>query len=238
MEEATRLSYLALLGIEQWRLRDDPALAASAAQLATAAVPAPSAAPRVAEQRVAERRVAEPQRAAPPPAATTPTPPPDAEIAANESKPVATGLRIGCAFLELPDGLLLVAAYANPAAPGLAEGEYTLLRNVAAALAPGHALPAPDEYSWPPPGVRLPGVDRPGVAEAALLEFLARYRKRNVRDVAVFDEALAAVLAPLCERAGIGAPLSLPSLGAMNAQAELKRDCWNRLKPLKRNPPA
>lgn len=289
LPEATRLSYLSLLGIEQWVPR------ASAMELGAVVAEAPVTPVNVVAQPAATvpnppTQSSSPEKA---PAAKGPSLP-SAETAARLNEllasassktgsaangkrsaagvaenaaessaslerntpansppeqtadiPRSTGTateaseRIGCAMLLLPGGVLLVADYSRPDAPGLASAESTMFMRIAAALAPHQTLPMPTEFSWPPAGMRLPGMDEPGAAARALGEILAQLRKRGLRIIAILGDAkvsgtgVARVLVPLSERMGLPAPVVTHSLAAMLLEPELKHDCWARLQPLK-----
>lgn len=295
LPEAMRLSYLSLLGIEQWVPR------ASAMEVSAVVAEAPmTAAPFIATaQPVASASDAPAQPASPAkvPAAKgaslpsgetaarlnellasasskagsaangkrsavgvaenaaessaslarlTPAnnpPEPTAEIPRSTGTAAEASEHIGCAMLLLPSGVLLVADYSRPDAPGLASAESTMFMRIAAALAPHQTLPMPTEFSWPPSGMRLPGMDEPGAAARALGEILAQLRKRGLRIIAILGDAkvsstgVARVLVPLTERMGLTAPVVTHSLAAMLLEPDLKHECWARLQPLKTDLP-
>ncbi|MFZ5722416.1 MAG: hypothetical protein ACOY33_02025 [Pseudomonadota bacterium] len=221
MQETSRRRYLALLGIDLWLPRDAVDAVAEAPSAEPPVVPSPAVAappPPAAE--------AVPAAPEPVPAAT---PPPAAAAAvAGDVGP------LGCSLLALPDGLLVIAAYVTPQAPGLSGPEHALLASIAAALAPGARLPAPDEFRWPPPGVRLPAVARPGAGADALIGLLAEQRRRrNLRDLLLLGESLAAPVQEAAVRLGLNAVVA-PSLSAMLADPARKRACWDVARPLRR----
>ncbi len=236
MHEATRLQYLALLGIEQWVPRDAVVDAGVPVEVATGAVVADAALPGnvasslppagaaqldalLAGEPVARRTVREALVVAPP--------------ASNVAVPPERGERVGCSLLPVGDGLLLVAAYVAPEAPGLSGPEYALLANILSALRPGAALPTAIEFSWPPAGVRLPGMDRPGAGREALMALLDAQHKRGAGDVIVLGEELGALLAGGVERPGLVLACA-PSLAAMLADPAAKRACWAAVRHLRR----
>jgi hypothetical protein len=249
--EATRRAYLSLLGIEQWLPR------ASEDELALPAAGAPKAEPpRVAEaaapvvQAVSKRSEAPANVFVVPPATAArldellPNPPVQPAVAsatavAGRPASVQPGAaaaapeQLGCALLLLPGGLLLVADFARPEAVGLASAESAMYMRLASALAPGHALAMPTEFSWPPAGMRLPGAERPGAAAEALGEMVATQQRRGLKRIAVLGERAAGVLVPVAERLRLPAPVVTVSLAAMLLEPELKRECWVRLSPLK-----
>ncbi|MFP5383331.1 MAG: hypothetical protein ACLGHG_04605, partial [Gammaproteobacteria bacterium] len=143
--------------------------------------------------------------------------------------------RFACAWLPLADGLLVVASLDAPDAPGLSGAQQELLMRMAAALAPGHALPAPVEYHWPPRGVRVPGLARPAEAEKSLREQLTSWKAGGVRDLLLLGDTLVSLLQPLADAAGMRLVLA-PSLGAMLADPQAKRACWDLARPLVRQP--
>lgn len=250
--EATRRAYLSLLGIEQWLPRDAPddlgvsvadssaAAPPRVAEAAVAAAPAVTAGtevsvsgtamPPATAARLDELRVYPPAKTARP-----------AAPAAAEGRPAAAPSagagnapeQLGCALLLLPGGLLLVADFARPDAVGLASAESAMFMRLASALAPGHELAMPTEFSWPPAGVRLPGMERPGAAAEALGEMVASQRRRGLKHMAVLGERVAPLLAGIAERLRLPAPVATVSLAAMLLEPDLKRECWARLAPLK-----
>lgn len=144
--------------------------------------------------------------------------------------------RFACAWLLLADGLLVVASLNAPDAPGLSGAEQELLMRMATALAPGRAsLPLPVEYHWPPRGVRVPGLARPAEAEKSLREQLTSWKAGGVRDLLVLGDTLVSLLQPLADSAGMCLVLA-PSLGAMLADPQAKRACWDLARPLVRQP--
>lgn len=244
MHEATRLQYLALLGIEQWVPRDAVMAAEDVADTATSVAMLAAVAPvDVAPAEAAGSR--------PPPAgaaqldallAGEPAPPRgvrDAPVVVP-SPAVAVvaperGERVGCSLLPVGDGLLLVAAYITPQAPGLSGPEYALLANIVTALRPAAALPTAIEFNWPPVGVRVPGMDRPGAGREALLALLDGQRKRDPGEVIVLGEELGALLAGSGDRPGLVAAC-VPSLATMLADPAAKRACWAAVRHLRREP--
>lgn len=239
MQESLRRQYLALLGVDLWlpRSAGDPESSADAVPAAPAL---PVTGPRVA---VAD---AAPMAAAPAPLVPSPR-------IVEEAKPVPQGPgvvppvatatpaavsgtpdRIGCSLLTLPDGLLVIAAYIKPDAPGLGGPEYALLASIAAALAPGAALPSADDFRWPPPGVQLPEVLRAGAGSDALVGLLAEQRRKlKLRDVLLLGEAAAAPVSAACTRLGLNLVMTA-SLAAMLADPAHKRACWDAAKVLRR----
>lgn len=242
MQEALRRQYLALMGVDVWLPRD-------AADEMVAAVP--EALPAMAGTAVAAPRAPLPDdlprrldalREAP---AATAIPALDAPVAKAPAvitpavPAAAAGVadRFGCSLLALPDGLLLVAAYVMPDAPGLAGPEYALLASIAAALAPGTILPAAEEFRWPPPGAsKLPAMSRPGAGVEALTGLLAERRRRGLRDVLVLGEAMTAPVSAAATRLGLQV-VPAPSLAAMLADPAQKRACWDAARPLRRGAP-
>ena len=255
MHEATRRQYLALLGIEQWVPRgeveagmaDEPAPAAAAAGVsvsAATAVGGPSgtvAAGAAPTGTGAEPVGAAPAATTPPPPATPVSPPPRPEPTPPKAAPApappaprspAAGERVGCSLLALPDGLLVVAAFATSAAPGLTGPEHEMFVRLGQALAPGRAIGAVTDFHWPPRGVRVPGIDRPGEAARAFAALLSGPALAGARDVLLLGEVLADVLAPSGVHVVVG-----PSLATMLADPAAKRACWERAKPLLRPAP-
>lgn len=259
MQESKRLAYLALLGIEQWLPRDavqgtvDVEPAASGSVTASASVPAPVSPaavppPPAVGEAPADRLDALLAMASPAPPALpaslaraqndAPASTPAATTAAAPAtRATAPGERIGCALLALPGGLLLVAEFASPDAPGLTSAEHAMFLRLAAALVPGQALPSPRDFTWPPAGVRVPGMDRPGAAREALRALLEEQRRRGLRDVAVLGEGAAVVFRALVDEAGLPSPVCTFSLAAMLEEPDRKRACWTALAPLKRDMP-
>lgn len=248
MQEATRRQYLALLGVDVWLPRDEAEAsdAAAAATVVAAPVAPPAQEPVVARPAV----VAEP----PPveqtpvvqtpvmeaPAAQAPVTPPPAPVSTPISTPppvTATGSpaeSLSCSLLPLPDGLLLLAGHVTPQAPGLSGPEFALLASIAGALAPGAALPAIEEFHWPPRNLRLPAAAARGHAGDALIGLLAEHRRRrNVRDVLVLGEALADSVRAAASRLGLNV-VAVPAVSAMLADPALKRACWDAAKSLRR----
>lgn len=254
MQESTRRQYLALLGVDLWLPRneadavDDVSAvlpdAIPAAARAVAPTPESAVTPVATPTPEAELPVApvEPPRAAPPAGHPTPAPNPPAVAAppvviAPPSAAAVPGEpeRIGCSLLALPDGLLVIAAYIKPDAPGLAGPEYALLASIAAALAPAANLPSADDFRWPPPGVQLPEVLRPGAGSEALIGLLAEQRRKlKLRDVLLLGEAAAAPVSAACTRLGLNLVITA-SLAAMLADPAHKRACWDSAKVLRRS---
>lgn len=241
MHEATRLQALALLGIEQWVPRDAAPESADvevrAGIDAAAEIPADGTA---VDDAPPPRQVALPGSAMTkldallPGAGRARTPPPFATTPANEAPPsplpASAGERLACALLPAGDGLLLIADFSSPEAPGLSGDEASVLLRLAAALAPGRQLPEPSDLHWPPRGARLPGMDRPGAAREALVAQLREQYKRGVRDVLLLGDATATLLGDL---PGVRI-VRAPSLAAMAANPALKKACWTAASPLKR----
>lgn len=147
-------------------------------------------------------------------------------------------MRLGCSLLLAGDGLLLLAEFSTPDAAGLSGAEYEMLANIAAALAPGRVLPDTLDFSWPPAGVQVPGMDHPDAAAEALLALLMEQRKRGVCDVLVLGKTLGDLLqaAPWMATLAKGA-LSLtcvPALAVMLLDPDAKRTCWDLARPLRR----
>lgn len=237
MQESTRRQYLALLGVDVWLPRDAvdaPDTAVAPAPAIPVAPVAVTADPPAVTTAPAPVPAAPPSPAAPAVVSSAAAPAPPAEPAAPASA-AAVAEALGCSLLALPDGLLVLAAYVTPQAPGLSGPEHALLASIAAALAPGAALPSPDEFRWPPPGVRLPAVARPGAGTDALVGLLAEQRrKRNLRDVLVLGDALAPVVEGVAARLGLRIVLA-PSLAVMLADPARKRACWEVARPLRRD---
>lgn len=235
MNEALRRRYLAVLGIEQWLPRDAPADVVEAAAAEATTVVAPPA--------LHELRGMPPQLSAsasmppisPPPSSAS-SPAPGVSPTSLQSMPAE---RVGCSLLAPGEGLLLLAEFVTPDAAGLSGQEHALLINIAAALMPGisgSALPDTLDFSWPPRGARLPGMDRPGAAMEALMALLIEQRKRGVRDVLVLGETLGNLL----RTTTLAQSLSLvivPSLAAMLADPAQKRACWVIAQSLRRSGP-
>jgi len=247
MPEALRRQYLGLLGIDAWLPRNavDEVVAGESVPAADVNSAAPVAA-ESAGQRAAQLDALL-GRAAPGANGVreaNPSPSPDAiPSPAREPQRVEQGgavpaERFGCTFLAAGDGLLLIAAFAAPDAPGLSSAEHEMLVRLAAALVPGRTLPSPRDFSWPPAGLRVPGMEAPGAAREALRAMLDDQRRRGTRDVAVLGDELAAVIAALAEGMGLPAPVRAPALATMLREPERKRDCWALLSPLRREPPA
>lgn len=236
MQESLRRQYLALLGIEQWLPRDQadaadtptadaaPAVSAVAALQETppAGVPAPRA-------RLESLLAAPPPGVAEPPVAALP------KVATAAAPAAGVVERLGCALLSPGDGLLLVALFVSPAAPGLSSAEHAMFVRLAGALAPGAAVPEPVGFTWPPAGIRLPGMDTPGAAADALSAVLQRHVREGARDLVMLGEsALVATCAAACGLRVVAAP----ALAAMLADPARKRACWDLIAPLKRAPRA
>lgn len=248
MQESTRIQYLSLLGIEQWLPRDSEDESAhgvvaresdvlhaepvrtESAQTTLVKSNADSAITSVSPMERLDALLAQ---TAPLPAALS--------RAVNDEVPqkfapvLPAGERVGCALLMLPGGLLLVADFSQPDAPGLSSAEHTLLLRVAAALVPGQTLPSPKDFSWPPVGVRVPGMDKPGAAHEALRAMLEELRRRGLRDIAVLGEASSSIFNELAVAMNLPLPVCTLSLAVMVAEPERKRECWNLLAPLKRD---
>ncbi|MFZ5698119.1 MAG: hypothetical protein ACOY9J_05275 [Pseudomonadota bacterium] len=250
MPEATRLAYLALLGIEQWVPRagrgaegdgvaetQSPGVDVSdAAVKRTAAVPAAAPVALPAE-RIAQLDAMLAQAAGGRPAPRTSTQEMPG-IAGTEPTLPAAGdgaERIGCSLLPLADGLLLVAAFGTPQAPGLSGPEHALLANIAAALVPGAELPATLDFSWPPAGMRVPGMEKPGAGREALVAMLTEQRKRGARDVVVLGAELATLLGDAITRQNM-VQASAPALAVLLADPQAKRACWEAVRSLRRVP--
>ncbi len=251
MPEATRLAYLALLGIEQWLPRagrdadgDDIAQAhSSGAEVPDVAVNRPAAEPVAAPVALSPERVAQldamlaqaANRRSAPRVSTQDMPGAAATAAAMPSAAGGGAERIGCSLLPLADGLLLVAAFGTPQAPGLSGPEHALLANIAAALVPGAGLPATLDFSWPPAGMRVPGMEKPGAGREALVAMLTEQRKRGVRDVVVLGAELAALLGDAITRQNM-VQANGPSLAVLLADPQAKRACWEAVRSLRRVP--
>jgi hypothetical protein len=248
MQESTRLQYLALLGIEQWLPRNavphaeevadaGPAVAQAKLDALLKAPGTPDGLPAMAGnvEPPAIAGVREPAVVSSPPlsAAQAPSQHPQRTAAST-----ASGERVGCSLLVLPGGLLLVADFVSPDAPGLSSAEHAMYLRLAAALAPGQTLPPPWDFSWPPAGVRVPGMDRPGAARDALKAVLEAQCRRGLRDIAVLGDVAGGMFMALAEQMSLAKPVCAPSLAAMLTDAERKRECWLLLAPLKREMPA
>ncbi len=248
MPEATRLAYLALLGIEQWLPRagrDGDGVAeaqAPGADVPDVAVQRAAAAPAAAPVALSPERVAQLDAMLAPAANGRPAP----RVSTQEMPGVAVteptlpaardgAGRIGCSLLPLADGLLLVAAFGTPQAPGLSGPEHALLANIAAALVPGAELPAILDFSWPPAGMRVPGMEKPGAGREALVAMLTEQRKRGVRDVVVLGAELAALLGDAITRQNM-VQANGPSLAVLLADPQAKRACWEAVRSLRRVP--
>lgn len=250
MPEVTRLAYLALLGIEQWVPRagrdaagDGVAEAQSpGADVSDAAVKRTAAAPAAAPVALPAERIAQldamlAQAASGRPAPRTSTQEMPGVAVTEPTLPAARDgtERIGCSLLPLADGLLLVAAFGTPQAPGLSGPEHALLANIAAALVPGAELPATLDFSWPPAGMRVPGMEKPGAGREALVAMLTEQRKRGVRDVVVLGAELATLLGDAITRQNM-VQASAPALAVLLADPQAKRACWEAVRSLRRVP--
>lgn len=254
MQEATRRQYLALLGIDVWLPRDEAAASDAAAAAANVAAPVASPAqepvvarpavvaePPPVEQTPAVQAQAMQTPVMPPPvmeepAEQAPVMPPSAPVSAplTVTATVSPAESLSCSLLSLPDGLLLLAGHVTPQAPGLSGPEFALLASIAGALAPGAALPAIEEFHWPPRNLRLPAAAARGHAGDALIGLLAEHRRRrNVRDVLVLGEALADSVRAAASRLGLNV-VAVPAVSAMLVDPALKRACWDAAKSLRR----
>lgn len=253
MPEATRLAYLALLGIEQWVPRAGRDAAGDGVAEAQSPGADVSDAPDAAVKRTAGAAAAAPvalpaernaqldamlaQAASGRPTPRTSTPEMPGVAGTEPTSPAARdgAEHIGCSLLPLADGLLLVAAFGTPQAPGLSGPEHALLANIAAALVPGAELPATLDFSWPPAGMRVPGMEKPGAGREALVAMLTEQRKRGVRDVVVLGAELATLLGDAITRQNM-VQASAPALAVLLADPQAKRACWEAVRSLRRVP--
>lgn len=260
MPESLRRHYLGLLGIEQWLPRgaealeentgvDDPADAFGVAALKTPPLPgktAAQAAPADAKPVVAAAGISPAQRAAlqaqlqgagaekTAPKPESPVLPP-ATPPASAAPVQAAGERMGCALLRAGD-LLLVAAYGQVDAPGLTGAESEMLLRIAAAMRKGITPASPVEFSWPPPGVRLPGVNRPGAAMEALKAQLGTQMRQGARELAVLGDEIFMRVGDIAGDLGFARVATSPSLAVMQADPARKAEGWAALKVLQKLP--